>query len=209
MRTIIAVAGNIGVGKSSLTALLAERNRWRVMAEPVDENPYLADFYADMRRWGFHSQLFYLARRLHHSLGLLDEQGVVLQDRSLYEDAEIFADTIYRQGAISERDWQTYCDLYGTAAALLPPPTLVVYLRASLPTLRRRIALRGRAAEQSLDPAYLARLNARYEDWAAGFSRCPLLTIDTDDLDFVQSPTDLAAIEAVLHASLQRYRLPS
>jgi deoxyadenosine/deoxycytidine kinase len=199
---IIAVAGNIGVGKSSLSALLAARLGWQLMPEPVEQNPYLADFYADMRRWGFHSQLFFLAQRLHAYHTTTGGQQSLIQDRSLYEDAEIFAETIYRQGAISERDWQTYCTLYRTIAALMPPPDLVVYLRASLPTLQKRIAQRGRAFEQSIDPDYLARLNARYDEWAAAFDHCPLLVIATDPIDFVASSDDLMLVAAQITGAL-------
>lgn len=197
-RQLIGIAGNIGVGKSSLATLLAQRMGWRLFAEPVSENPYLADFYHDMAGWGFHSQIFFLAGRLNHYRTLLAYQGTAVQDRSLYEDAEIFAYTIHRQGAISDRDWQTYCTLYEGIAGLLPPPDLIVYLRASLPTLLRRISGRGRAFEQAIDQGYLSRLNDRYEAWAASFERCPLLTIETDAIDFVQHQRDLdAVVEAI------------
>ena len=152
MKLYIAVAGNIGVGKSTLTALLSERLGWEPFFEAVAENPYLADFYQDMRRWSFPSQVFFLSRRLRHHRQLLDRQDPVVQDRSIYEDAEIFARNLYLQGAMSERDYGCYRELYEVMTMLLPPPDLVVYLRASVPTLLQRIALRGRDFEQSISP---------------------------------------------------------
>jgi deoxyadenosine/deoxycytidine kinase len=204
---LIAIAGNIGVGKSSLAALLAARQGWQKLAEPAEENPYLADFYADMPRWGFHSQLFFLTHRLRDYGRACQSAEPTVQDRSLYEDADVFAQTLYVQGAISSRDWETYTALYEAVLALLPAPDLLVYLRASLPTLRERIRKRGRAVERTLDEAYLARLHERYEHWASTFDRCPLLVIESDRLDFVQRPADLAFVEAhILHA-LERPRL--
>jgi len=190
----VAIAGNIGVGKSSLTTLLAERLGWEPFFEAVVENPYLADFYGDMRRWSFHSQIFFLSRRLHDHQALMVHPTSVLQDRTVYEDAEIFARNLYRQGYMNERDWASYLDLYKSVSSLLPPPNLVVYLQASVETLSKRIDLRGRDFEREISGEYLGRLNDLYNKWVAGFNLCPVLTIATDDLDFVQQPEHLDRI---------------
>lgn len=185
MKHFIAIAGNIGVGKSSLTALLSQRLGWQPVYEAVEDNPYLADFYADMPRWAFHSQLFFLSSRLKHLKQIRDNPADTIQDRSVYEDAEIFAANLYRQGLISDRDWRTYRSLYESMTAFLPTPDLIVYLKASLPTLVQRIQQRGRAYERTISPAYLAQLNTLYDEWEARFNLCPMLTIPADDLDFV------------------------
>jgi deoxyadenosine/deoxycytidine kinase len=181
----VVVAGNVGVGKSSLTALLSKDLGWEAFYEAVDDNPYLADFYRDMRTWSFHSQIFFLSRRLIHHHELSKRPNSVVQDRSVYEDAEIFARNLYDQGMMSERDYSSYSELYRVICALLPPPTLVVYLQASVATLQERIALRGRDYERHIDPAYLERLNRFYEAWTQRFTLCPVLAIPTDTIDFV------------------------
>ncbi len=190
----VAIAGNIGVGKSTLTALLTTRLGWEPVYEAVDENPYLADFYADMQRWSFHSQTFFLGRRLQQHFDLLQHGQSVVQDRSVYEDAEVFARNLYLQGHLSERDWQTYYDLFRTLTLLLQPPNLVVYLKASVPALLDRIAQRGRDYEQGMAPAYLERLNDLYEQWIAGFTLCPVLVVETDDLNYVQHEAHLSLV---------------
>lgn len=194
MKRFIAIAGNVGVGKSTLTGLLAQRLEWEPFFEAVDENPYLADFYADMRAWSFHSQIFFLSRRLRHHRQLLDHPNSVVQDRSVYEDAEIFARNLYMQGDMNERDYRSYRELYESLTGFVPPPDLVVYLRARLPTLKRRIAKRGRDYEQDISSAYLERLNQLYEEWIEGFTLCPVLTVPADELDFVAHDTHLALI---------------
>jgi deoxyadenosine/deoxycytidine kinase len=193
-KRFIAIAGNIGVGKSTLTRLVSQRMSWEPFYEAVSENPYLADFYQDMGRYAFHSQIFFLSRRLRHHRRLLDFPGSVVQDRSVYEDAEIFARALHLQGHIAERDYVTYRELYEVLVEFLPPPDLVVYLRASVPTLLKRIQQRGRAFEQNMDPVYLAQLNELYEGWLENFAQCPVLTIPADDLDFVRSETHLQLI---------------
>lgn len=190
----ITIAGNIGVGKSTLTRLLAERLDWEPVYEAVTENPYLADFYEDMRRWGFQSQVFFLSRRLRQHHNLLQKNSSVIQDRSVYEDAEVFARNLYRQGYLSQRDWRCYLDLYETLATLLRPPDLVVYLQASVSTLRRRIGHRGRGYEQTITDEYLAQLNELYDAWISGFRLCPVLTVDTNNLNYVQDETHLDQI---------------
>jgi len=194
MKNFIAIAGNIGVGKSSLTALLSAKLEWEPFYEAVAENPYLADFYRDMRQWSFHSQVFFLSRRLRHHRQLLNRPGSVVQDRSVYEDAEIFARNLYLQGYMSERDYGCYRELYEVLTMILPPPNLVVYLRASVPTLIQRIALRGRDFERAISPDYLARLNGLYEEWIEHFSLCPVLTVPSDALDFVKHNDHLELI---------------
>jgi len=203
MKRFIAVAGNVGVGKSALTGLLAERLNWEPFFEAVDENPYLADFYADMRAWSFHSQIFFLSRRLRHHRQLLDHPNSVVQDRSVYEDAEIFARNLYVQGDMGERDYRSYRELYEVLTSFLPPPDLVIYLRAELPTLQRRIAKRGRDYEQDISPDYLERLNQLYKEWVGSLTLCPVLTIPADELDFVAHDTHLTLITEKVLEKLQ------
>ncbi|MEP6774535.1 MAG: deoxynucleoside kinase [Chloroflexota bacterium] len=202
-RYFVAVAGNIGVGKSSLTTLLAQRLGWEPFFEPVVENPYLADFYTDMSAWGFHSQIFFLSRRLHDYDALMQHPTSVLQDRTVYEDAEIFARNLHGRGFINERDWASYWDLYTSVSLLLPPPNLVVYLQASVSTLLSRISLRGRDFERNISADYLSQLNTLYDEWVSSFNLCPVLTIATDDLDFVQYPHHLGIITSRIEDRLR------
>ncbi len=199
----VAIAGNIGVGKSSLTRMLGERMGWEPFFEAVADNPYLADFYQDMRQWSFHSQVFFLSRRLRHHYQLVLRPNCVVQDRTVYEDAEIFAANLYRQGLMSERDYGSYRELYEVLSALLPPPDLVVYLRASVPTLVSRINQRGRNFEQDIATDYLAQLNVLYEEWIARFDCCPVLTISADSLDFVANTHHLDLIVGKMLEKLQ------
>ncbi|NMC53759.1 MAG: deoxynucleoside kinase [Chloroflexi bacterium] len=185
MKKFIAIAGNIGVGKSTLARLLSQRLDWQPFYEPVTENPYLSDFYKDMRAWGFHSQIFFLSHRLQIHLDLVNYPGSVIQDRSIYEDAEIFAQNLFLQGHLSERDWKTYWTLYQSMTEFLPPPDLVIYLRASEKTLLERISHRNRDYEKKIQPEYLKELNQLYENWIHGFTLCPVLTVPADDLDYV------------------------
>lgn len=194
MEKFIAVAGNIGVGKSTLVELLSQELGWAPFYEPVTENPYLSDFYKDMQAWGFHSQIYFLMRRLRIHRELMDMKGSVIQDRSVYEDAEIFARNLYLQNAINQRDYSTYQELYHVLVEFLPPPDLVIYLRASERTLVDRISKRGRDYEQTISVDYLADLNRLYEDWVEHFELCPILTIPCDDLDYVAKPQHLALI---------------
>lgn len=201
-KKFVAVAGNIGVGKSTLVHMLASRLGWQPFYEPVGENPYLADFYADMHAWSFHSQVFFLTRRLRAHRQLCQHPTSAIQDRSVYEDAEIFAHNLYLQGHFSERDYATYRELYLVLSEFLPPPDLVVYLRASALTLRRRIALRGRDYEQQIRPDYLGRLNELYETWIEHFTLCPVLTVPADDLDYVAHNSHLELIVAKVQDKL-------
>lgn len=199
----IAIAGNIGVGKSSLVGLLAARLGWTPFYEAVDENPYLVDFYQDMRSWSFHSQVFFLSKRLRHHRALLDHLASVIQDRSIYEDAEIFAKNLYRQGNMSDRDYGTYRELYEVLTLYLPPPDLVVYLRAGTETLIKRITLRGREYERDISPDYLARLNDLYDEWIKNFTLCPVLTIPADELDYVHKDGHLDIVTSVILKRLE------
>ncbi len=185
MKKFIAVAGNIGVGKSTLVILLCICLQWQPFYEPEGENPYLSDFYHDMRKWAFHSQVFFLTRRLRAHRQLTEHPTSAIQDRSVYEDAEVFANNLYRQGLISTRDYGSYRELYQVLIEFLPPPDLVVYLRASVETLTSRITNRGRDYERQISEEYLAQLNLLYEEWIQNFSLCPVLTIPADDLDYV------------------------
>jgi deoxyadenosine/deoxycytidine kinase len=203
VKKFIAVAGNIGVGKSTLVTLLSRRLGWEPFYEAVAENPYLADFYRDMRAWSFHSQIFFLSNRLRTHRQLLDHPTSVVQDRSVYEDAEIFARNLHARGFIGERDYQTYRQLYEVLTEFLPPPDLVVYLRASGETVQQRIARRGRDYERRITPEYLAQLNTLYEDWIRAFSLCPVLTVPADDLDYVAHSTHLDLIVRKVLEKLQ------
>ena len=194
MKKFIAVAGNVGVGKSTLTGKLSEFLCWEPFYEAVDDNPYLADFYQDMCTWSFHSQIYFLSRRLGHHRQIIDRPGTVVQDRTVYEDAEIFARNLNLQGHMSERDWASYWDLYQTVITILPPPDLVIYLQASVPVLQERIRQRGRDYEQQIAEEYLTQLNELYDSWVEGFSLCPVLTIPTDDLNFVAVNSHLELI---------------
>jgi len=193
-KKFVAVAGNIGVGKSTLVSLLAARLGWQPFHEPEAENPYLADFYQDMQSWAFHSQIYFLTHRLRAHRQLIDHPTSVIQDRTVYEDAEVFAHNLFKQGLIGERDYITYRDLYHAVADFLPPPDLVLYLRAAVPTLLERISQRGRDYERRITQAYLAQLNDLYESWIKGFSLCPVLAVPADDLDFVSNSGHLDLI---------------
>lgn len=201
-KRFIAIAGNIGVGKSTLTSLLSQRLGWEPFYEAVEDNPYLADFYQDMTRYAFHSQVFFLSRRLRHHRRLLDFPGSVVQDRSVYEDAEIFARALFEQGHILHRDYRTYRELYEVLTQFLPPPDLVVFLRATVPTLLARITQRGRAYEQNISPAYLEQLNVLYSTWMQQFALCPVLTVPADSLDFVHNGGHLDLIIAKIQEKL-------
>ncbi|MBI5514581.1 MAG: deoxynucleoside kinase [Deltaproteobacteria bacterium] len=184
----------MGSGKSSLVQWLCQHFDLTPFFEPHDENPYLADFYGDMARWAFSSQLFFLVRRfkIHRALESLGRP--VVQDRTLYEDAEVFAAHLHQQGHIDDRDWATYTDLYETLRRDLRPPDLMIYLRCGPKTLRQRIRTRGRSYEQAIPGAYLRALEGLYKRWFAGYDRSPTLVIDTDRMDYVTELFDRRAL---------------
>ena len=190
----VAVAGNIGAGKSTLTRILSERYHLAPVFEAVDENPYLADFYADMRRYAFHSQVFFLAARLRQHLREVNPGRRVIQDRTVYEDANVFARLLVEDGLLDPRDHGSYTLLYDAVASALRPPDLLIYLRASLPTLKAHIRLRGREYEADIDDAYLERLGDLYERWIEDYSLSPVVVVPADDLDFVNSDADLRRV---------------
>ncbi|MBI9051146.1 MAG: deoxynucleoside kinase [Anaerolineaceae bacterium] len=202
MKKFIAIAGNIGVGKSSLVKLLCEQMDWSPVYEPVNENPYLADFYKNMEKWGFHSQIFFLSHRILIHKEIMSHSNSVIQDRSIYEDAEIFARNLYHQGFISDRDFKTYYDLYQSVSTFLLPPDLLIYLKASESTLQKRIQLRNRSYEKTIPSEYLLQLNTLYEQWIEGFSLCPVLTIQADDLDYVADESHLGLIKTKVQEKL-------
>ncbi|MHB1339711.1 MAG: deoxynucleoside kinase [Bellilinea sp.] len=202
MKKFIAVAGNIGVGKSTLVRLLCGKMGWEPFYEPVTENPYIADFYKNMDAWSFHSQVFFLTHRLRIHQRILSFPGSVIQDRSIYEDAEVFAHNLYVQGHLNDRDYETYRALYLTVADFIPPPDLVIYLRATSTTLQQRIGLRDRDYERRIPTEYLDQLNELYEKWISSFILCPVLTVPADDLDYVAHPRHLDLILAKVQEKL-------
>lgn len=203
MKRFIAIAGNIGVGKSTITRRLERRLGWEPFYEAVSDNPYLADFYEEMERWAFHSQIFFLSRRLAHHREILNHPASAIQDRTVYEDAEIFAYNLFLQGKLSERDYGAYRELYHAVTAFVPPPDLIVYLQATVPTLQARIAQRGRDFEQRITADYLAQLNQLYDKWISGFNLCPVLTIPTDNLNFVENDEHLNQVATGILDRLQ------
>jgi deoxyadenosine/deoxycytidine kinase len=185
-RKFVAVAGNIGVGKSTLVDFLATQHGFRPFVEPNLQNPYLDDFYSDMSAWAFHSQISFLAHKFRIHMDLMAEPLTVVQDRTIYEDAEIFARHLHQRGLMSDRDWGTYSALYSAMTKALAPPDLLIVLRCSVKAIRRRIRQRGRANEQMIPTAYLKQLNGLYEGWFEGWDRCPVVEIDTEKLDYIQ-----------------------
>ena len=189
-RKFIAIAGNIGAGKTELTRFLTSKYQLTPFFEPNDTNPYLADFYRDMRSWAFRSQIYFLTHKFRLHRQLEQEPGTVLQDRTIYEDAEIFARNLHRQRYIDKRDWQTYWELYQTVAAALAAPDLMIYLRCPVRTLKQRIRLRGRQMEQDIPTSYLKRLNDLYEEWFKSYKMSPVLVLPTDKLDYLTDLVD-------------------
>lgn len=209
--TYIAVAGTIGAGKSTLVDFLCRHFQLQPFFEPNEQNPYLVDFYGDMKRWAFHSQVFFLAHkfRLHQQLEAEREHRVVVQDRTIYEDAEVFAAHLHAQKIMSERDWQTYQDLYRSILNRLQPPDLLVFLRASDKTTRQRIRLRGRPEEQSIAPSYLKKLNELYEGWFARYALSDTLVIDTSKIDYVSDLVHQIDVLKMIEKYLPRKKSPS
>ncbi len=191
-KKFIAIAGNIGAGKTELTTFLCRKYGIKPFYEPNDQNPYLANFYKDMKTWAFRSQVFFLTHKFRLHRTLERETGTAIQDRTIYEDAEIFARNLHRQRFIDKRDFATYWELYETICSSLQPPDLMIYLKCPLKTLKERIALRGRAMERDIPSAYLSRLNALYENWFKGYKMSPVLELHTDTLDYLTNLVDRA-----------------
>jgi len=189
-KKFIAIAGNIGAGKTELTAFLCKKYGLTPFYEPNDQNPYLADFYKDMKTWAFRSQIFFLTHKFRLHRQLEQGEGTALQDRTIYEDAEIFAKNLHRQRFIDKRDWRTYWELYETVASSLRPPDLMIYLKCPVRTLKDRIRLRGREMEKDIPTPYLKRLNDLYEDWFKGYKMSPVLVLPTDTLDYLTNLVD-------------------
>lgn len=205
----LAIAGNIGAGKSSLTRILAEDYGLTPVFEAVDENPYLEDFYRDMSRYAFHSQIFFLGKRLEQHLTRVNPGERVVQDRTIYEDAGVFARNLFEQGVMDERDYGSYCRMYEAISRALRPPDLLIYLRTGLPKLRRQMRRRGRGYEENISDEYLERLSRLYESWLEGYDLSEVLVIEADDLDFVNRAEDRARVlEAIERRGLIRPVLP-
>ena len=197
----IAIAGNIGAGKSSLTGLLSKHFKWEAFYESVEGNPYLADFYEDMLRWSFNLQIYFLSSRFRHQKEMLKQEISLIQDRTIYEDVEIFAKNLHEMNLMSDRDFENYEALFREMSHYLRPPDLLIYLRAQVPTLVRQIQQRGRDYENTIRIDYLERLNRLYEDWIDRYPSEKLI-IDTDDLDFVNDPEDLGKIIGLIEQRL-------
>ncbi|MCJ7701119.1 MAG: deoxynucleoside kinase [Anaerolineales bacterium] len=188
---LIFVAGNIGAGKTSLTERIGARLGWKAAFESVADNPYLPDFYADMKKWSFHLQVFFLGHRAEQYLDLATDPQSAIADRSIYEDAYIFARALHHMGNLSERDYLAYRRLFHLVTQSLPAPDLLIYLKCPVEVLMARISQRGRKMESGISADYLALLDSFYEDWLQSFELCPVLTIPSDDLDFVHKPRHL------------------
>lgn len=189
-KIFISVAGNIGSGKSSLTRLLSEKFKWMPYYESVADNPYLSDFYADMTRWSFNLQIYFLAHRFNTHKELSEKPSSVIQDRSIYEDVEIFAKNLHKLGKMSDRDYETYSNLFLDMTSYLKPPDVLVYLQASIPTLVNQIKIRGREFEKAIDIKYLEELNDSYEEWISKYKLGKVIIVNKDNLDFVHSNND-------------------
>ena len=198
----IAIAGNIGAGKTTLTQLLAKNMKWEAHYEDVDDNPYLNDFYEEMQRWSFNLQIFFLNSRFEQITRIRQSGKTIIQDRTIYEDAHIFAPNLHAMGLMTTRDFNNYLSLFNLMSKFVSPPDLLIYLRASVPTLVNQIARRGREYENSIRIDYLKRLNERYEAWISTYEQGKLLIIDIDDLNFADNPEDMGMIINKINAEI-------
>jgi len=190
----IAIAGNIGAGKTTLSEMLSKHFNWEVHYEDANNNPYLVDFYNDMVRWSFNLQIYFLQSRYQQILQIRNGEKTVIQDRTIYEDANIFAPNLHDMGLMSKRDFDNYLTLFDTMVSQIKPPDLLIYLQAGIPTLVNHIQSRGREYEGNMSLDYLRRLNNRYESWIKGYKEGPLLIINIDEIDFLNNPEDLGEI---------------
>ncbi len=198
----IAIAGNIGAGKTTLTRLLSKHLKMEPHFETVDDNPYLEDFYTDMRRWSFHLQVYFLNNRFRQILEIRRKNKDIIQDRTIYEDRYIFAANLHDMGLMSSRDFENYTSLFDLMELLVSPPDLLIYLRASVPTLVKQIHTRGREYEKNINIEYLSKLNERYEDWIKNYDKGKLLIVNVDNLDFVNNPEDLGFVFEKVEANI-------
>lgn len=207
-KKIIGIAGNIGAGKTSLVHFLKHTYKITPFYEPNESNPYLADFYKDMKKWAFHSQLYFLASKFKIHQQVEKISGVVVQDRTIFEDVEIFATALHQTRKINKRDWETYQRFYDSIRNAIKPPDLMIYLKCSIRTTRKRIKIRGRKMEQNMPLSYLKRLENLYQNWIASYDKSKLLVIETDRLDYVNDLIDqielMQSIEALLPKDLSR-----
>jgi len=203
-KRFIAIAGNIGSGKTTLTELLANRYQWDPHYEAVTNNPYLSDFYGDMNRWSLQLQVFFLSKRFQAHQAILSGTSSAIQDRSIYEDAHIFARALHEEGKMDTRDYENYLELYQTMTPFLTPPDLVVYVRRSVPCLKQRIAQRGRDYEANIPEQYLFHLNDCYDDWIKNYRIGKVLSVDADDLDLKSSPRDFEYVCNKMETSLEQ-----
>jgi deoxyadenosine/deoxycytidine kinase len=201
-KRLILVAGNIGSGKTSLTERIGLRLGWRSAYESVSDNPYLPDFYNNMRQWSFHLQIYFLGHRAEQHLEMWQDPRSSIIDRSIYEDAAIFARALNHLGNLNERDYQTYQKVFSLVTKTLPPPSLLIYLKAPVPLLMDRIRQRAREIETGIDAPYLELLDTFYEEWIQTFDLCPVLTLRTDDLDFVHQAKHLDTVVHVIQEKL-------
>lgn len=206
-KIFIAIAGNIGTGKTTLAQILSDRFGWTAHFEAVSDNPYLADFYGDMSRWSFPLQIYFLNNRFRAHQTISQGTDSAIQDRSIYEDANIFARNLFEQGDMEERDYKNYLNLYETMAGFLNPPDLIVYLRKSLPKLEEQIAKRGRNYEKNIPKTYLANLNRYYDDWMNSYRFGKKLIIESDELDFVSKSEDLENVTRRILSALDQHDL--
>jgi deoxyadenosine/deoxycytidine kinase len=203
----VVVAGNIGGGKTTLTKKLSERLNWKPYYESVQDNPYLADFYDNMSRWSFPLQVYFLNHRFNTHKQIEDSNGSSVQDRSIYEDANIFARALYEQGDLDKRDYENYRGLYESMISYLSPPTLMIFLKRSVPKLLERIEMRGRDYEQTIPVDYLTKLNDYYDDWYDKYDLGKSLIVDTDDLDFLENEEHFDRLVQRIHDSIDQQEM--